>query len=111
MRKLACPPGCPSLSFTEHLHGHHARVGTANDPATARFGERSDHFFLRSVPAQFRSAWRLEARRLGDETMRWWDARLLRSRVVHGLLVLLGRTRGRKIDTSPPEAYQSSIAR
>jgi alkane 1-monooxygenase len=71
---------------TEHLRGHHARVGTPGDPATARFGERFGTFWRRTIPAQFRSAWRLEAKRLGDETMRWHDPRLLRSRVVHGLV-------------------------
>jgi len=71
--------------FTEHVRGHHSRVGTEEDPATARFGEHSDLFFLRTVPAQFRSAWRLEAKRVG--ATRWWDPRLLlRSRVVHGLV-------------------------
>ncbi|HLK10254.1 MAG TPA: fatty acid desaturase [Candidatus Binatia bacterium] len=73
--------------FTEHLRGHHARVGTPDDPATARFGETNVAFLRRTVPAQLRSAWRLEAKRLGDERMRWWDSRLLRSRVVHGLAV------------------------
>lgn len=73
--------------FTEHLRGHHARVGTLDDPATARFGESFHRFFRRTVPAQLRSAWRLEAKRLGDENMPWWDPRLLRSRVVHGLVV------------------------
>jgi alkane 1-monooxygenase len=76
--------------FTEHVRGHHARVGTAEDPATARFGERADRFFARTVPAQFLSAWRLEAKRLGDERMPWWDPRLLRSRVVHGLALEWG---------------------
>jgi alkane 1-monooxygenase len=76
--------------FTEHIRGHHARVATAEDPATARFGEPALDFFRRTVPAQFRSAWRLEAKRLGDEGMRWYDARLLRSRVVHGLAVEWG---------------------
>jgi alkane 1-monooxygenase len=71
--------------FTEHLRGHHVRIGTPDDPATARFGEGYHGFFRRTVPAQLRSAWRLEARRLGDENMRWSDPRLLRSRVVHGL--------------------------
>jgi alkane 1-monooxygenase len=75
---------------TEHIRGHHARVGTAADPATARFGEHGLRFFLRTVPAQFLSAWRLEAKRLGDEHMRPWDPRLLRSRVVHGLVVEWG---------------------
>ena len=71
---------------TEHVRGHHVRVGTPEDPATARFGESFRAFFRRTVPGQFRSAWRLEAKRLGDEHMPWWDPRLLRSRVVHGLV-------------------------
>jgi len=73
--------------FTEHLRGHHVRVGTPDDGASARFGERYQAFFRRTLAAQFRSAWRLEARRLGDEDMRWNDPRLLRSRVLHGLVL------------------------
>ncbi len=80
--------------YTEHVRGHHARVGTPEDPATARFGETFHHFFARTVPAQFRSAWRLEAKRLGDEDMPWWDRRLLRSRVVQGLRRRMGRGAG-----------------
>jgi alkane 1-monooxygenase len=72
--------------YTEHLRGHHARVGTKADPATARYGESFARFFLRTVPGQFRSAWRLEAKRLGDENLKPWDSRVLRSRVVHGLV-------------------------
>jgi alkane 1-monooxygenase len=72
--------------YTEHLRGHHRRVGTPDDPATARYGESFYHFYLRTVPGQFRSAWRLETERLGDVEMRWWDPRLRRSRVVHGLV-------------------------
>jgi alkane 1-monooxygenase len=72
--------------YTEHLRGHHARVGTAEDPATARFGETYHEFWRRTVPAQFRSAWRLEARRLGDERMPLSDPRTLQNRVLHGLV-------------------------
>ena len=72
--------------YTEHLRGHHARVGTESDPATARFGETFPQFFRRTVPGQFRSAFRLEKKRLGDEDMALFDRRLLRSRVVHGLV-------------------------
>lgn len=71
--------------YTEHLRGHHVRVGTEADPATARHGESFSRFFLRTVPGQFRSAWRLEAKRLGDENMKPWDLCALRSRVAHGL--------------------------
>jgi alkane 1-monooxygenase len=71
--------------YTEHLRGHHVRVGTPEDPATARFGEDYESFFRRTVPAQFRSAWRLELRRLGDEGTSLLDPRMLRNRILHGM--------------------------
>jgi len=70
---------------TEHVRGHHVRVGTPEDPATARFGETYWAFLRRTIPGQFRSAWRIETKRLGDEDMAWTDPRLWRSRVVQGL--------------------------
>ena len=73
--------------YTEHLRGHHARVGTPEDPATARFGESYSAFFRRTLPAQFQSAWKLEAKRLGDESMRLFDRRMLKNRVLHGLVI------------------------
>jgi hypothetical protein len=76
--------------YTEHLRGHHARVGTPSDPATARFGEGYEAFFRRTVPAQFRSAWRLEKRRLGAPEMGLWDRRMLRNRILHGLVLEWG---------------------
>jgi alkane 1-monooxygenase len=71
--------------YTEHVRGHHVRVGTPEDPATARFGESFGRFFLRTIPAQFRSAWRLETKRLGATEMPLLDRRQLRNRVVQGL--------------------------
>jgi alkane 1-monooxygenase len=73
--------------YTEHLRGHHVRVGTPDDPATARFGETFTQFYVRTVPAQFKSAWRLETKRLGDEEMALFDRRQLRNRVLHGVVV------------------------
>ncbi len=72
--------------FTEHIRGHHVRVGTPDDPATARFGERFYPFFKRTVPAQFRSAWEIEIKRNGLEGVPVWHPRQLRNRVVQGLL-------------------------
>jgi len=66
--------------FTEHLRGHHVRVGLPDDPATARFGESYRAFYRRTVPAQFRSAWRLERQRLGE---RGWAS----NRILQGLAV------------------------
>jgi alkane 1-monooxygenase len=71
--------------FTEHLRGHHLRVATEQDPATAHFGETYSEFWRRTVPGQFRSAWALEAKRLGDEQMGLFDRRMLRNRILHGL--------------------------
>jgi alkane 1-monooxygenase len=56
-----------------HIHGHHVRGATFDDPATARRGENAYAFVARSVAGQFREAWEFEAARLG-----------LRSRAVFG---------------------------
>ena len=76
--------------YTEHLRGHHSKVGTPDDPATALFGQGYENFFWRTVPAQFKSAWRLEKRRLGDVDMKLSDPRMLKNRVVHGIVLEWG---------------------
>ncbi len=48
----------------EHNKGHHKRVGTHADPASARFGENIYHFWIRSVVQGYFSAWRIENERL-----------------------------------------------
>ncbi|MFO1292215.1 MAG: alkane 1-monooxygenase [Rubrivivax sp.] len=50
--------------YIEHNRGHHARVATPDDPATARFGESFYRFYPRAVAGSFASAWRLERERL-----------------------------------------------
>ncbi|HEY2734920.1 MAG TPA: fatty acid desaturase [Polyangiales bacterium] len=71
---------------TEHVRGHHPRIGTADDPATARFGETHREFLRRTVPAQFKSAWQLEKVRLGDPNLAWYSPRMLRHRVLQGVI-------------------------
>lgn len=46
-----------------HIHGHHRRAATFDDPASARFGESLYAFLLRSIVGQFREAWAYEAPR------------------------------------------------
>jgi alkane 1-monooxygenase len=48
----------------EHVRGHHARVATDDDPASARRGQTVYGFIPGSVLRQFASAWALEAERL-----------------------------------------------
>ena len=48
----------------EHVYGHHRRVGTREDPATARAGESLYRFLPRCVGGSLTSAWRFEVQRL-----------------------------------------------
>lgn len=50
--------------YIEHNRGHHVRVATPEDPASARFGESFWAFLPRTVIGSVRSAWRLERARL-----------------------------------------------
>ncbi|GGL08636.1 alkane 1-monooxygenase [Nocardia jinanensis] len=50
--------------YIEHNRGHHVRVATPDDPASARFGEGFWAFLPRSVGGGVRSAWALERTRL-----------------------------------------------
>lgn len=44
-----------------HSRFHHRRWGTRRDPSVARSGESYRAFLLRTIPAQFRLAWRADA--------------------------------------------------
>ncbi|AHH21087.1 putative alkane 1-monooxygenase [Nocardia nova SH22a] len=61
--------------FVEHNKGHHARVATPEDPASARLGESLWMFLPRSIFGGFRSAIRLERDRLGRKGLGWWSVR------------------------------------
>ena len=50
--------------FIEHNRGHHVRVATPEDPASARMGESFYEFLPRTVLGSLRSAWGLESARL-----------------------------------------------
>ncbi|WP_280339783.1 alkane 1-monooxygenase [Nocardia neocaledoniensis] len=58
--------------FVEHNRGHHARVATPEDPASARLGESLWEFLPRSVIGGFRSALQLERVRLARQGRGWW---------------------------------------
>jgi alkane 1-monooxygenase len=48
--------------FIEHNKGHHKRVGTPEDPASARYGEMLYVFYFRTVIFGYFSAWRIANR-------------------------------------------------
>jgi alkane 1-monooxygenase len=72
LSKVALAQTCYGHFFVEHNRGHHVRVATAEDPASARYGENLYAFIPRSVFGSLRSAWGLEAARLaGLGKSRW----------------------------------------
>ncbi|WP_306362721.1 alkane 1-monooxygenase [Nocardia sp. CC227C] len=50
--------------YIEHNRGHHVRVATPEDPASARFAESFWSFLPRSVWGSLKSSWELEKARL-----------------------------------------------
>ncbi|MCB9640463.1 MAG: alkane 1-monooxygenase [Myxococcales bacterium] len=75
--------------FIEHNRGHHTRVATKDDPASARYGEMLYFFWLRSIWQGFRSAWELENRRLEKRDIAWWSLQnqMLRFQLIQGIFV------------------------
>jgi alkane 1-monooxygenase len=50
--------------WIEHVYGHHRRVGTDKDPATARLGQSLYQFIPQTVIGTWKSSWDLEKNRL-----------------------------------------------
>ena len=60
---------------TYHLYAHHRQVGTLDDAATARRGERLRTFMARTLVQQFVQAARIEAARLRRRGLSPWSWR------------------------------------
>lgn len=70
--RLALAPAMYGHFLVEHNRGHHVRVATPEDPASARLGESFWAFLPRTLSGSLRSAWRLERLRLGNFGKRVW---------------------------------------
>jgi alkane 1-monooxygenase len=66
---------CYMHFYIEHLIGHHSRVATPEDPASARYGETLWAFLPRTVVGSWRSAWGLEVARLARAGHGAWSLR------------------------------------
>jgi len=64
----------------EHVAGHHMKVATPEDPATARYGETFYAFWLRTVFGGMASAWNIEAARLKRKGIKVFS---LRNRIIY----------------------------
>lgn len=52
--------------YLEHIHGHHRRVATPEDPTTARRNETVFQFLPRTIIGSWISAWQYEEKRIGS---------------------------------------------
>ena len=62
----------------EHILGHHKKVATFSDPATARFGENFYMFYWRVISTSCWSAWNIEVNRLAHSGLPAWQNRVFR---------------------------------
>ena len=93
LSKIALAQVCYGHFYIEHNRGHHVRVATPEDPASARLGESFYAFWPRTVLGSLASAWRLEKRRyarrrlhpfrIGNDVLNAW----LMTLVLWGALV------------------------
>lgn len=72
LAQLALAPACYGHFLVEHNRGHHVRVATPEDPASARLGESFWAFLPRTIGGSLRSAWALERERLQRDGRSAW---------------------------------------
>ncbi|XTZ16462.1 alkane 1-monooxygenase [Micromonospora echinospora] len=89
LAKIALAPTGYGHFQVEHNRGHHVRVATPQDPASARLGESFWAFWPRTVVGSLRSAWRLETARfrLRGRTPWTWRNEVLHAWAMTVLLV------------------------
>ncbi len=75
LSKVALAPSAYGHFYVEHNRGHHVRVSTPDDPASARLGESFWAFLPRTVVGGVRSAWRIESAALARKGRRVWSPR------------------------------------
>ena len=75
LSKVVLAQTCYGHFYVEHNRGHHTRVATPEDPASARLGETFWAFLPRSVIGGLTSGWQLESSRLRFQGRRAWSLR------------------------------------
>lgn len=70
---IALAPVAYGHFYIEHNKGHHRRVATPEDPASARMGESFWRFLPRTVIGSVCSAWHIEGERLRRKGLPVWS--------------------------------------
>ena len=73
LAKIALAQSFYGHFFIEHNRGHHVRVATPEDPASARLGENVYEFLPRTVVGSFRHAWQAELPRFNRRDRSPWS--------------------------------------
>lgn len=68
---------CYMHFYIEHLKGHHQKVATPTDSASARLGESLYQFYWRSVRGSWIDAWKLEDQRLKKKKLVFWRNQMI----------------------------------
>lgn len=87
LSKIALAQTCYGHFFVEHNRGHHSRVATELDPASAQMGENVYTFALSSAFNGFISAWKLETKRLHLRRRSTWS---LSNNILNAWLISVG---------------------
>lgn len=69
----------------EHNYGHHLKVGTPEDPATARKNEPVYTFYWRTISKGYLNAWAIERKMLEQANAGKWKNELIWSHVVQAV--------------------------
>lgn len=80
---------CYGVFKVEHVRGHHLRVATREDPATARMNESIYAFLPRAIFGVYYHAWRIEAEALERRGVTGFSA-FIRNENMHWMLVSIG---------------------
>lgn len=80
--------------IVEHNRGHHRRVATREDPASAWRGQWLFAFILRSVTLGWRSAWQLETEYLRSRDLPLWRHEVAWTTVAQAALLAVGGLMG-----------------
>jgi alkane 1-monooxygenase len=73
LAKIALAPVAYGHFYVEHNRGHHRKVATPEDPASARMGESFWVFLPRTIIGSLISAWDIEKRRLEKSGKGVWN--------------------------------------
>jgi alkane 1-monooxygenase len=73
MAKILLTTALYTHFIIEHNRGHHKRVATDEDPASAKMNEPIYAFWLRSVSGGYINAWKLEQQRLHKSGWPFWS--------------------------------------